>query len=147
MSVTGFGNKSKILNNYNTNSFGKNSDFYFLTKNNFKCVYLGCNPSEAGTYFMHLEYLNNVPYRKKIVIKKRVRKGNLIKYVNVKYFKKITSVHYDLDCAFKKLKELGAKIKKIKLKFGSSYAINLKDFFKYGNIMFKNNKLCLLKNV
>jgi hypothetical protein len=143
----GIGFKSKILiNNYSTNSFGKYSDFYFLTKNNFKCVYLGCNPNEAATYFMHLEYLHNVPYKKKIIIRKKIYKNELIKNINVKYFERIKDVDYDLDTAFLKLKRLGAKIIKVKLRFGSSFSINLKDFFKYGNIMFKKNKLCLLKN-
>jgi aminoglycoside N3'-acetyltransferase len=143
----GIGLKSKILiNNYSANSFGKDSDFYFFTKNNFKCIYLGCVPNEAATYFMHLEYLHDVPYRRKIIIKKKVYKNNLIKNINVKYFKKIKDVNYDLDNAFEELKRLGAKIIKVKIRFGSSFSINLKDFFKYGNIMFRNNKLCLLKN-
>ena len=41
-----------------------------MTKNNFKCIFFGCNADEAGTFFIHLEYLNKVPYRKDIILKK-----------------------------------------------------------------------------
>ena len=36
-------------------SLGRNSDFDLMTKNNFKCVFLGCDANEAGTFFIHLE--------------------------------------------------------------------------------------------
>ena len=43
------------------------------------------------------------------------------------------------------LKKLGAKINIANLKFGKSYSINLKEFYKYGNIMLKKNKLSFIK--
>ena len=52
-------------------SLGESSDFDLMTKKNFKCVYIGCSMEEGGTFLVHLEYLNNVPYRKKIKIKKK----------------------------------------------------------------------------
>ena len=145
----GIGKKSYLLKRKidQSRSFGKNSDFDLLTKNNFKCIYLGCTPLEAGTYLIHIEYLNKVPYRKKIIIKKKIFKKNTIKIINVKYFDKPKIIEYDFDKAFFKLAKFGANIKKVKLKFGYSLSISLKDFYKYGNIMFKKNKYCLLKNV
>ena len=143
----GIGKKSYILSNKlkNFNSFGRNSDFDLLTKNNFKCVFLGCTPQESATYLIHLEYINNAPYRNKIGIKKKILYGNLIKDVNVEYFDRPKEFSFDYNNAVKILKKLGMKTNHSNLKYGKSLSVKLKDFLKYGNIMFKKNKYCLIK--
>ena len=40
--------------------------------------FFGCNADEAGT-FLYLEYLNKVPYRKDIILKKKILHGKKIK--------------------------------------------------------------------
>ena len=68
----GVGEKIKFLENKNNfNSFGIYSDFYYFRKYNFKTIFLGCSPDEAATYLINLEYINKVPYRKRIKIKKK----------------------------------------------------------------------------
>ena len=142
----GIGKKSNILKKQNNfNSFGYNSDFDLLTKENFKCVFLGCSPNEGGTYFHHLEYLNNVPYRKQIVLKRQIFLNGKKKIIKIRYFDKPEYIKFDFDKAFKNIIKIGAKVKKSKLKYGSSSCIKLKDFFKYGDKLFKKNKNCLLK--
>jgi aminoglycoside N3'-acetyltransferase len=140
----GIGKKSIILKKKNMNSFGKLTDFDSFAKNNFKCVLLGCEPSEGATYFIHLEYMNNVPYRKKIIIKKKVFLNNEIKNVKIKYHNKDKSVNIDLNLGLKKMIKLGLKCEKSSLIYGNSYSIKFRDFQKYGNKLFKQDKYCLI---
>ena len=143
----GLGLKDKILkeNIDKSVSLGKKSDFDIMTKENFKCVYIGCNANEAGTYLIHLEHLNKVPYRKKLVLYKKILENDIIKEVKIHYSQRPKDTKIDYNYAFNKLKKLGAKINIANLKFGKSYSINLKEFYKYGNIMLKKNKLSFIK--
>lgn len=127
-------------------SLGKNSDFDLMTKNNFKCVYIGCSIKEGGTFLVHLEYLNNVPYRKKIKIKKRIRENNKIKIIDVNYFRRPKNISYDFDKTFEEIIKIGAPVTKSKLRFGMSYSIYMKDFLRYGNKLFKKNIYAMIKN-
>ena len=126
-------------------SLGRNSDFDIMTKNNFKCIFFGCNADEAGTFFIHLEYLNKVPYRKDIILKKKILHGKKNKIIKVNYSSRPKKMVFDFNSAFQKLEKLGAKINKVELKYGFSYSLSLKDFLKYGNIMLKKNKNALVK--
>ena len=128
-----------------TITLGRNSDFDIMTKNNFKCVFLGCDANEAGTFFIHLEYLNKVPYRKDIVINKKILHNKKKEIVKVNYSNRPKEIEFDFNGAFNNIKKLGAKINKAELKYGFSYSLTLKDFLKYGNIMFKKNKNVLIK--
>ena len=140
----GIGKKSMILKAKNMNSFGKYSDFDKFTKNNFKCIFLGCEPNDAATYFVHLEYMNNVPYREKIIIKKKVFINNKIRSVKINYHKRVEDVNIDLNLGLKKMIKLGLKCEKSNLIYGKSYSIKFKDFQRYGNKIFKQNKYCLI---
>ena len=42
---------------------------------------------------------------------------------------------------------MSKKVNLVELKFGTSFSLTLKDFFKYGNIMFKKNKSILIKKI
>ena len=128
-----------------TITLGRNSDFDIMTKNNFKCVFLGCDANEAGTFFIHLEYLNKVHYRKDIIINKKILHKTKKEIVKVNYSNRPKEIEFDFNGAFNKIKKLGAKINKAELKYGFSYSLTLKDFLKYGNIMFKKNKNVLIK--
>ena len=141
------GHKANILKEKidPTISLGQDSDFDIMTKNNFKCIFLGCDANEAGTYFIHLEYLNKVPYRNNMILKKKILVGKKIKTIKVEYSSRPKEIEFDFNLAFKKIEKLGAKINKAELKYGLSYSLSLKDFLKYGNIMFKKNKNALIK--
>tara|TARA_B100000959_G_scaffold285766_1_gene361647 strand:+ start:552 stop:1304 length:753 start_codon:yes stop_codon:yes gene_type:complete len=142
----GIGKKSSILKkNNNMNSFGKNSDFDLMKKNNFKCIFFGCMPSEAATYFFHLEYINKVPYRKKKYLKKKYKLKNQIKTTDFEYLSNDKLKKYNLNKSFSLLKKEGAKIKEVELKFGKSYSISLKDFHRFGNKLFKKDINFLIK--
>ena len=68
----GIGKEAKfLLKTPPSFSFGKNSDFYYMYKKNFKLILLGCTPQQGATYLHHLEAIVGVPYRKWIKIKKK----------------------------------------------------------------------------
>ncbi len=143
----GIGPKSHLLkkiNNYN--SFGKKTDFIFLDKYNFKSIFLGCEPQEAATFLIHLEYINNVPYRNKIILNKKINLEDKIQSIKMDYFDKPRNIEFDYNSAFKKIKKLGLKINKVNLRFGGSISFKIKDLSYYGKILFKKNKYCLVKN-
>ena len=71
--------------------------------------------------------------------------GQIHTYINVEYFDRPKNLDFDFNHAVKILKKLGIKTNQSNLKYGKSLSIKLKDFFKYGNIMFKKNKYCLVK--
>ena len=143
----GLGAKAKILKDKidPTITLGENSDFDIMTKNNFKCIFLGCDANEAGTFFIHLEYINKVPYRKDIIINKKILYRGKDKIIKVNYSNRPKKIEFDFNKAFNKIKKLGGRINKAELKFGFSYSLKLKDFLKYGNIMLKKNKYILIK--
>jgi aminoglycoside N3'-acetyltransferase len=142
----GIGKYSYLLkNSKNMNSFGKDSDFHLMMKNNFKCVFLGCMPSQAATYFFQLEYLNNVPYRKKIYLERKYYQTGKTKEAIIEYLSNDKLSRYDLNKSFYKLKKVGAKVKEVDLKFGKSFCINLRQFHKYGNKLFKRDINFLVK--
>ena len=143
----GLGQKADILKKEidTSISLGKKSDFDLMTKANFKCVYIGCNANEAGTYLIHLEHLNKVPYRNKLVLTKKIIENNTIKKVKINYSQRPKNIKIDYNYAFSKLRKLGAKINIANLKFGKSYSINLKEFSKFGNIMLKKDKYSFIK--
>lgn len=142
------GNKANIFKkNLNPSiSLGENSDFDLMTKNNFKCVYIGCSIEEGGTFLVHLEYLNNVPYRKKIKIKKKIQENKKIKIIDVNYFKRPKNLKYNFNKTFKNIIKIGAPVNKAKLRFGTSYSIYMKDFLFYGNKLFKKNINTMIEN-
>jgi aminoglycoside N3'-acetyltransferase len=143
----GIGKKANILKKKidQTITLGINSDFDIMTKNNFKCIFLGCDANEAGTYLIHLEYYNKVAYRKRILISKKILEENIIKIVKVNYFHRPKKILYDFNKAFNKIITMSKKVNLVEIKFGTSFSLTLKDFFKYGNIMFKKNKSILIK--
>ena len=119
----GIGRYKNILKTAFKNSFGKNSDFDFFVKKKFKCLLLGCDFNEGGTYFINLEHMNNVPYRKKIFIKKKVLVNNRIKDFRFKYNIKNTKKKIDLNLGFKKMVKIGLNYTSANLKFGKSYSL------------------------
>jgi len=142
----GIGKKSYLLDNVeDLNSFGKASDFEIMRKNSFKCVFLGCQPSQAATYFFQLEQMNKINYRSKIFLKKRYLYNKKIIKVNLKYLSKNKLKRYDLDKAFFELKKIGAKIYEQNIRFGKSYSITLKHFHTYGNKLFKKDMNFLVR--
>ena len=143
----GIGAKAKILLKSNPkNSFGENSDFDNLIKNNFDCIFLGCDANQAGTFMLHLEQIANVKHRKKIEIKKKVFFKKKIKIVKVNYFIKRKNIKYDLNKGFIKLINSGLKVKKVPLKFGKSFRFNLKDFYITGLKLLKKDQKAFLLN-
>ena len=142
----GIGKKSYILKKSNKMlSFGNDSDFDLMKKNNFKCLYLGCTPAQAATYFFHLEYINQVPYRKKIFLKKKYLFNNKTRETEIEYLSNDKLKKYNLNKSFFLMKKYGATIKEQELRFGTSYCISLRNFHKYGNILFKKNINFLIK--
>lgn len=143
----GIGPKSHFLKKTNNfNSFGRKTDFDYFIKYNFKSIFLGCTPEEAATFLIHLEYINNVPYRNKIILKKKVKLKNKITDIKIDYFDKPDNIIFDFNKAFKKIEKLGLKINKANLRFGRSISFNVRDLSYYGNILIKKNKYCLVKN-
>jgi len=143
----GIGKKIDFLENKNNfNSFGIYSDFYYFKKYNFKMIFLGCSPNEAATYLINLEYINKVPYRKRIKLKKKIFLKNRTKNITIDYFNKPKNIVFDYDDAFLKMKKVGFKYNKVNLKYGSSLSFKTEDLHYYGNKILKKNNYCLVKN-
>jgi hypothetical protein len=124
--------------------FGKNSDFNFFLRNNFKILLLGCEPSEGLTYFHHLEKLLNVNYRKYIQLKILVKKTNKINVIILKYFAlKNKRIKNNFNFFFN---ELNIKYSKVPVKFGFSYYFNLRSLHKASIVKLKKNMNSLIKN-
>jgi|TARA_B100000315_G_scaffold258800_1_gene312228 aminoglycoside N3'-acetyltransferase len=143
----GIGPKAKILNFSKANiSIGKGSDFYFMMKNNFKLILLACEPNQGATYLHNTEAIFNVPYRKWIKVKKRVKNNNVIKVIKVNYFvRKNKKFISNFNEFFKKLYKFKKKIHVEKVKYGNSIAITLKDLHKYSSYYLKKDKYCLVR--
>ncbi len=143
----GIGKKINFLENKNNfNSFGIYSDFYYFKKYNFKTIFLGCSPNEAATYLINLEYINKVPYRKRIKLKKKIFLKNKTKNITIDYFNKPKNIVFDYDNAFLKMKKIGFKYKKVNVKYGSSLSFKTEDLHHYGNKILKKDNYCLVKN-
>ena len=137
----GIGPKSKFLLKTNEyGSFGQNSDFYYMKKLNFKLIMLGCGPFEGATYLHQLETLVGVPYRKWIKLKKKIKKKDKIKTIEVDYYSNVSKYKADFNKVFEFIKKRKGKIKKAGLKFGSSYSIDFKEMHKHCLPMLKKNK-------
>ncbi len=145
----GIGKDSDFLLYSSTNSsYGKNSDFYYMYKKNFKLILLGCSPQQGATYLHHLEALFGVPYRKWIKIEKRILVKNKVKKIMVNYYaRKNLNYKSDFNSLFDKLKNSGVKINKIKLKFGYSLSVSLKDLHKYSELLLKKNSYAFVKKI
>lgn len=142
----GLGKKASLLLLSNpSNSFGLNSDFDYLIKNNFDCIFLGCDPNQAGTFFLHLEQIMNVRHRKFVKLIKKVYSQKKIIKIKMNYFTKKKNIKYNLNKALSILIKNGLQVKKIPLEYGVSYRFNLSKFSKIGiKVLKKNDKSFIL---
>jgi len=123
--------KGKIQNkfklNKNFNSFGKNSDFDFFFKYNFKLFLFGCDAAKGCTYLHHIEDKFKTKYRKKKTFLLRLKKRNKIFKKKIFYKVRAKNVFQNFNKIF-----FLPKVKKItkmdKLKNGKSYVVNIKEF-------------------
>ena len=139
----GIGRKKEILEQSLENqSTGKLSDFYYMHKNNFKLILIGCDFNNGGSFIHYVENMNNVTYRKKIQVIKNIRdKNNSIRKIKVNYFaKKNKYLNYNFNELLKENNKKIPTLIKVDLKFGSSYSVNLKDLFKYVTKKLKKNE-------
>ena len=145
----GIGRESKFLLDTNSNlSFGKNSDFHYMYRKNFKLILLGCTPQQGATYLHHLEALVGVPYRKWIKIEKKILSSNKIKKIIVNYYAvKNRNYKANFNILFDKIKNCGAKINNIKLKFGSSLSINIRELDKYSKLLLEKDAYSFVKKI
>lgn len=121
-------------------SFGKNSDFEIMKKLNFKCIFLGCDAQQGGTFFFFIESCYRVPHRAWVYLNRKILLKDSLKNIKFRYYSLVKrNIKYDLNKAFFKLKKLGADIKSADLKYGASFSILLKDFYKFGTIILKKD--------
>tara|TARA_Y100001980_G_C14513356_1_gene288751 strand:- start:196 stop:894 length:699 start_codon:yes stop_codon:yes gene_type:complete len=96
---------SYIYTNFNHNfdkyknySFGKNSLFNFFCEKDFYWINLGLNKNEGFTIFHHAEDLCDVPYRKRLMLKRKIYKFKM-KQVNFNYFSRKKKIKYNFKHA------------------------------------------------
>ena len=145
----GIGPSAKVLNLSKENiTTGKNSDFEYMKNSNFKLLLLACSPMQGATYLHHLETINNVPYRKWILVKRKVLKNNSAQQVLINVFAKKNNKYVpDFNNVFKKIKKDTFKIFEKKVRYGKSYCITLKDLDNFGTILLKKNKYSLVTKI
>ena len=134
----GIGDGAKFLGNgKNHLSIGKNSDFEEFLNRDFSLVLLGCEPAEGATYLHHIEAIKKVPYRKWIILKRKIL-GNKFK-TNISYFaRKDLKFKENFNQVFKN-RMFKKKLVKVRNKYGCSYVIKFKDLHEIGiNILKKN---------
>ena len=63
------------------------------------------------------------------------------------YARKNLNYKADFNFLFDKIKNSGARINKIKLKFGYSLSVSLKDLHKYSELLLKKNPYAFVKKI
>ncbi len=86
------------FNKYKNFSFGNKSIFNFFYKENFTWVNLGLKKSEGFTIFHHVEDLCDVPYRKRILLNKKIHIRKTKNY-NFNYFARKNKIKYNFSRA------------------------------------------------
>ena len=90
-------------------SFGINSDFDFLHKNDYQLLLLGVDFDQACTYIHHMEFLAGVPYRKQISFKRNIYNSFEDKWTEVdfSYYARISeSITTDFNKVIENLGDL-----------------------------------------
>ena len=125
------------------NSYGKNSDFDFFLKKNFKLVLFGCDAAEGCTYLHHVEFETNSPFRIKKYFNFMIKKDSKIYNKKIIYPIRKKDVFFNLNNIFFNYK-MRKKTKIVNLKYGKSFLINLKDLDLISrNLLLKNPKIIL----
>lgn len=94
------GPKAPLLNKtLATVSIGHGSDFDLFHAEGFKLLLLGCKFSEGATFLHHLEGVVGVPYRKWVVLEKRIRNSDgLVQNIALNYYaRNVLSWEEDFD--------------------------------------------------
>tara|TARA_Y100001958_G_C21218351_1_gene543720 strand:+ start:937 stop:1674 length:738 start_codon:yes stop_codon:yes gene_type:complete len=141
-SHVGIGPKTKFLNKTKKNlSFGINSDFYEMEKNNFKQLLIGCNANTGFTYAHHLEKIFSVPYRqdKKIMLK-IIRDKKVVSVIYNYYVRTSQKYKENFDFILNKVKKKNI----YKLRFGKIAYFNLKNFKLIAQKEYKKNNFALV---
>ena len=111
-----------------------------MYKKRFKLVLIGCSPEQGATYLHHLEALIGVPYRKWIKVKKNVLFKNKIYKVIVNYYtRKNNNYKVRFNSLFTEIENHGAKINKVKARFGTSFSIDFMELHKYSALLLKKD--------
>ena len=130
--------KKKFVENKNYYSFGKNSDFDLFYKYNFKLLLFGCEARDGCTYIHHVEDKFSTTYRKEKTFFFNLRKNNKNFKKKLTLKVKDKGINQNIDQIF-----LLPQIKKItktdNLKFGKSYAVNIRKLDELSTKIFKKN--------
>jgi len=125
----------KPTGNYSTGQF---SDFEIFYQQDFKNVFLGCSPTDSGTYLIHIEAIANVPYREWVKLKRKVSySNNVVLEKEIHYFgrKKVYSnstqndavgVSVDLS-VLQEFLESKKILTKVKLPYGAAYCCSIRE--------------------
>jgi len=143
----GIGYLSKYLTyDKHNKSFGYNSNFNFFLKKKFKLILLGCSPNEGATYLHQVENLAKVPYRKMIILRKKIfiRKNIAINY---KYYARKNNNYVENFDSFFENYISRKKLKIQKNKYYKSFSITINDLHKLSLQLLKKDKYALVKKV
>lgn len=128
-------------------SIGPGSDFEKLRDLDFRLLLLGCKFSEGATYLHHLEAMHEVPYRKWITLKKKVKSDNHQNgmEIPVRYFARANEDHVeDFDPVGEHLREQGLLETK-NAPYGKSASIPIQTLDKQVGKMLDANPYALVK--
>ena len=75
-----------LLTNNPNISFGKGSDFDWLSREGFELILLGCSFRHGATFLHHVEALCDVPYRKWVSSPKSIVRNGESETMDFKYF-------------------------------------------------------------
>ena len=127
----------------NFNSYGKNSDFDFFLKKNFKLILLGCDANEGCTYLHHVEFKTKRPFRIKKYFNFIVKKKSKIYKKKISYLVRKKNIFLNLNNIFFH-PQVSKKTRIAALKYGKSFSIQLNDLdYISQKLLSKNPKLIL----
>lgn len=125
-------------------SFGSNSIFDFLYKNNGKIFCIGCSFNRV-TFTHYVEEKLKVNYRYHKIFKGKIIDKENVSNVNINYY--VRDLKFDTVCNLSKLKKLMIENKKLKIaSFGrvETYLCDAKSFFQSCKELLSNNEFGLI---
>jgi len=125
-------------------SFGSNSIFDFLYRNNGKIFCIGCSFNRV-TFTHYVEEKLKVDYRYDKIFKGKIIDKDNISNVSTNYY--VRDLKFDTVCNLSKLKKLMIENKKLKIaSFGrlETYLCDSKSFFQSCKELLSNNKFGLI---
>lgn len=123
------GRESKYFSRLpSTVSFGDGSDFDIFAERDFFLVLLGVDFLKGATFLHHLEQKAAVPYRREIILRRRVVSDGEIEEVHVPYFARTSpDIRTDFNRLIPLLENQAETFRTLRIGLKASYVVSLRE--------------------